>query len=107
MNRLVSAITIVAGFLSLPVSDGGCLRSMLSEGNLPPCQLPGNGLPLTAFEEFMLLDDRPSHPMVIVARFDFTDGPPPPALADAFEAALLQEPLLTARVTTRARRRPR
>lgn len=43
--------------------------------------LPAAGLPLTAFEGFMLLDDRPTHPMVIVGRFDFTGEPPPQSLA--------------------------
>jgi hypothetical protein len=68
--------------------------------------LPAEGLPLTAFEEFMLLDDRPSHPMVIVARFDFSDGPPPPALAEAFAATVSEEPLLAARIA-RGPGRPR
>jgi hypothetical protein len=68
--------------------------------------LPAGGLPLTAFEEFMLLDDRPSHPMMIVVRFDFTDGPPPPTLAEAFTATVSQEPLLAARIT-RGPGRPR
>lgn len=68
--------------------------------------LPAGGLPLTAFEEFMLLDDRPSHPMMIVVRFDFTDGPPPPTLAAAFTATASQEPLLAARIA-RGAGRPR
>lgn len=76
---------------------------MLSHGTLQPCRLPAAGLPLTPFEEYMLLDDRPSHPMVIAARFDFSDGPPPPHLADAFDATLRQEPLLAARVTKHRR----
>ena len=54
----------------------------------------------------MLLDDRPSHPMVIVARFDFADGPPPHTLGDAFAATVGQEPLLTARIA-RGQGRPR
>lgn len=73
----------------------------------PTSLLPAAGLPLTAFEETMFLDDRPSHPMLIVARLDFEGGPPPPALAEAFAAALEHEPLLTARVATARRGRPR
>jgi len=80
---------------------------MVSRTDAQPCALPPAGLPLTAFEEFMLLDDRPSHPMAIVARFDFADGPPPPGLAEAFGAALRQEPLLTARIVRPPRGRPR
>jgi len=73
----------------------------------PPCALPTTGLPLTGFEEYMLLDDRPSHPMVIVARFDFQGSDPPATLADAFTTALLQEPLLTARIERTRGGRPR
>lgn len=55
----------------------------------------------------MLLDDRPSHPMVIVARFDFTGGRPPAGLADGFAATVADEPLLAARIATPRRGRPR
>lgn len=73
---------------------------------LPP-HLPPQGMPLTAFEEHMLLDDRPSHPMAIVTRFDFTDAPPPATLEEAFSKTLQSEPLLTARVETSHWGRPR
>ena len=69
--------------------------------------LPPEGLPLTAFEEYMLADDRPSHPMVILVRLEFSDGPPPATLADAFDATLRNEPLLTARVRRGSFGRPR
>lgn len=52
----------------------------------------------------MLLDDRPSHPMVIVMRLDFTGGPPPAGLAAAFTATVSQEPLLAARIARRCGR---
>lgn len=69
--------------------------------------LPPGGLPLTAFEEHMLADDRPTHPMVITMRLDF-DGPPPLGpLTAAFEATLRNEPLLTARVRRPRSGRPR
>lgn len=55
----------------------------------------------------MLLDDRLSHPMAIVMRFDFTDAPPPPTLDAAFRTTLGSEPLLTARVAARRWGRPR
>lgn len=69
--------------------------------------LPAGGLPLTAFEELMLVDDRASHPMMIVMRFDFVDDAPPRNLEDAFHDTLQYEPLLTARVESRVTRRPR
>ncbi len=70
-------------------------------------RLPAGGLATTAFEEHMLKDDRPSHPMVIVARFEFTGRPPVDALTTAFDAVVRQEPLLTARVDQPAWGRPR
>lgn len=71
-----------------------------------PCRIASRGIPLTAFEEHMLLDDRPSHPMAIIARFDFIDAAPPSNLEDAFRKALETEPLLTARVRCRRWSRP-
>jgi hypothetical protein len=62
---------------------------------------------MTAFEEHMLVDDRPSHPMVIVARFDFVGEAPMAALASAFNAVVRREPLLTARVVRSRFGRPR
>jgi len=60
--------------------------------------LPPAGLPLTAFEEHMLVDDRASHPMVIVARFDFHGVAPIERLETALADVLRREPLLRARV---------
>jgi hypothetical protein len=82
-------------------SDGGRAAADATSG------LPSAGLPLTAFEEHMLADDRPTHPMVIAVRLDFAGGPPPPSLAAAFTSTLRQEPLLTARVQRRRLGRPR
>lgn len=72
----------------------------------PAFGLPPGGLPLTAFEEHMLADDRPTHPMVIAMRLDFTGQPPLGPLAAAFEDTLRNEPLLTARVLRQWYRRP-
>lgn len=80
---------------------------MLAPHGASSFPLPAAGLPLTAFEEFMFLDDRSSHPMVIVARFDFSAGRPPANLADAFAATLRNEPLLTARISAPRFGRPR
>lgn len=55
----------------------------------------------------MLADDRHSHPMAIVTRFDFVDDAPPANLEEAFHDALRHEPLLTARVENSPFRRPR
>jgi hypothetical protein len=73
----------------------------------PMIHLPPAGLPLTAFEEHMLIDDRASHPMVIVARFDFQGEPPIARLEAALADVLWREPLLRARVERRPGRRPR
>lgn len=70
-------------------------------------RLPAAGLPLTAFEEHMLVDDRPSHPMVIVSRFDFSGTPPTAAIASAFTDVIRREPLLAARVSRPRFGRPR
>jgi hypothetical protein len=69
--------------------------------------LPADGLPLTPFEEHMLVDDRPTHPMVIVTRFDFVGDAPPANLEEAFLNTVQNEPLLTARIETAGGRRPR
>lgn len=73
----------------------------------PAIGLPPDGLPLTAFEEHMLADDRPTHPMVIAMRLDFSGQPPLGPLTAAFESRLRNEPLLTARVQRRRYGRPR
>lgn len=70
-------------------------------------ELPPGGVPLTAFEEHMIADDRMTHPMVITVRLDFAGAPPPPMLAAAFTETLRREPLLTARVQPRRLTRPR
>ncbi len=70
-------------------------------------RLPARGLPLTAFEEHMLLDDRASHPMVIVARFDFSGPAPLEKLHAAFDSVVRDEPLLSARIHRPRFGRPR
>jgi hypothetical protein len=56
-------------------------------------------LRLTAFEEYMLADDRPAYPMDAYLRMRFSAGRfDRAALAGAFEAALARHPLATARV---------
>lgn len=80
-------------------SGGGAARAA--------SELPSAGLPLTVFEEHMLADDRPTHPMVIAMRLDFSGGPPPESLVAAFDSTLRNEPLLTARVQRRRLGRPR
>jgi hypothetical protein len=81
-------------------------RSMKAPEETDAC-VPAGGLPTTAFEEHMLADDRPSHPMVIASQFHFAGMAPRDALAGAFENVMRREPLLTARVEGSRLRRPR
>lgn len=70
-------------------------------------RVSAGGLPTTAFEEHMLADDRPSHPMVIASQFCFSGTPPVAALETAFEDVIRREPLLTARIDCSRLGRPR
>jgi hypothetical protein len=64
-------------------------------------------LPLTAFEEYILLDGTPAHPMQFFYRLRF-DGPIDPGqLRAAAAAALERHPLLAARIERRHGHRPR
>ncbi len=63
-------------------------------------------LPLTAFEEYMLRDDRPTFPMSIVARLRFSGRLERDAAAVAWRQVLARQPLLRAIVVNRGRRRP-
>ena len=56
-----------------------------------------SSLPLTAFEEYMLRDDRPAYPMSIVARLRFAGALHPPAANAALKAAIARHPLLRAK----------
>jgi len=69
--------------------------------------LLAEGLPTTAFEEHMLADDRPSHPMVIASQFRFSGKPAREALSEAFDGVILREPLLRARIDDSRFGRPR
>ncbi|MEI8374776.1 MAG: WS/DGAT domain-containing protein [Planctomycetota bacterium] len=62
---------------------------------MPDFPLP---LPLTAFEEYMLRDDRPNYPMSIVARLRFTGQLDRRATSEALEMALARHPLLRAKI---------
>jgi hypothetical protein len=55
-------------------------------------------LPLTAFEEYMLRDDRPRYPMSIVARLRFTGQLDRRATNEALETVVARHPLLRAEV---------
>lgn len=105
MKRPGPAITILTYLATAPGIDR---RPPTPKARLPMSPLsPSCGIPLTAFEEHMLLDDRPSHPMAIVTRFDFVDGPPPASLESAFHDTLQSEPLLSARIDRSTWGRPR
>jgi hypothetical protein len=63
-------------------------------------------LPLTAFERYMLIDDRPDYPMVFFMEFDFSGEVDRRAFESALEEALVRNPLLCAHVE-HGRRGPR
>jgi len=62
-------------------------------------------LPLVPFEEYMLLDDRPSHPMHFFFRLRFTGRFDSASLEQALEITLRRHPLLTAIIERRGKRR--
>ena len=69
---------------------------------MPHVPLP---LPLTAFEEYMLRDDRPKYPMSMIARLSFAGQLDRQATTEALETAVARHPLLRAQVRrTRAGR---
>ena len=55
-------------------------------------------LPLAAFEEYMLGDDRPEYPMGIVGRLGFTGRLDPQAASAAFQEVIRCHPLLRAKI---------
>ncbi len=55
-------------------------------------------LPLAAFEEYMLRDDRPNYPMSIIARLRFAGQLQREAATEALETVVARHPLLRAKV---------
>jgi len=55
-------------------------------------------LRLSAFENYMFIDDRPSHPMVFVIEIEVSGDLQPDVMQSCVKRALRQHPLLTARV---------
>ena len=55
-------------------------------------------LPLSEFEDYMLCDDSPSHPMLIVMLADVTGTLLEPQFRESVAAMLLQQPLLRSRI---------
>jgi len=55
-------------------------------------------LPLAPFEEYMLLDDRSSHPMSFFLKLIFSGKSEPEGIDDALQSALRRHPLLSATV---------
>lgn len=64
-------------------------------------------IPLTAFEEYMVLDGTASHPMEFFFRLRFAGRLDVDALRSACEETLARHPLLRARIDRRPGRRPR
>ncbi len=83
-----------------PVSSSLPAATAATAGNGP---LP---LPLTAFERYMLADDRPDYPMAFQIRLVFSGALSSSALQDALHAATNRHALLRARVGADARGRP-
>ena len=81
------------GLQTRPEPDKGC------------CKMAS--LPLTAFEEYMLCDDRPAYPKTGVFRFEFSGRLNGPAFEAALNTAVQRHPLMRATVRRRPGRRPR
>jgi NRPS condensation-like uncharacterized protein len=64
-------------------------------------------LPLTAFEEYMLCDDRPAYPKTGVFRFRFSGRLNGPEFEAALNTAVQRHPLMRATVRRKPGRRPR
>ncbi len=60
-------------------------------------------LPLTAFEKFMLTDDRPDYPMTFTLCYEFSGQIDRQAWEQAYHLALDRHPMLTACVSRRSR----
>ena len=63
-------------------------------------------LPLSTFERYMLLDDRPDYPMVFVVQLKLSGEIRRPAFESSFEEALSRHPLLCALLRRPARSGP-
>lgn len=63
-------------------------------------------LPLTAYEQYMWTDDRPSHPMVFCIEVLLEGTLERPALESALKRALVRHPLLRAQIQKRFARQP-
>ena len=63
-------------------------------------------LPLTAFEEYMLCDDRPAYPKTGVFRFRFSGRLNRPAFEAALDTAFQRHPLMRTTVQRKPGRRP-
>ena len=61
-------------------------------------------LPLTAFEEFLIWEDRPAYPWSIFARLRFSGRIDRRAFESAVEAIMPCHPLLISRLQMRGRR---
>ena len=60
--------------------------------------MPEFPLPLVAFEEYMLRDDRPGYPMSIIARLRFAGQLERRATAEALQTVVARHPLLRATI---------
>ena len=77
------------------------------EGTFAETTYSPRSLPLTAFEEYMLCDDRPAYPKTGFFRFRFSGRLNGPAFEAALNTAVQRHPLMRATVRRRPGRRPR
>ncbi len=75
--------------------DAVSANAALRKQRMPDFPSP---LPLAAFEEYMLWDDRPTHPMSIIARLRFAGQLDRRATAEALETVVARHPLLRATI---------
>jgi hypothetical protein len=91
--------TLTAGTQRMPTScsieRGSSIFADAKSGIAPNSSLP---LPLAAFEEYMLRDDRPKYPMSMIVRLRFAGQLDRRATTEALETVIARHPLLRAKV---------
>lgn len=96
MNVSIADISVPSA--AKPASDTAARTDCCAASAGPACVFP---LPLSEFEHYMLTDDRPSHPMVIVMLVDGQGRLHESVLRLAVRQLVLAHPLLNARIENR------
>ncbi|MFC1758844.1 condensation domain-containing protein [Planctomycetota bacterium] len=84
------------------VAAGTMNADMTQTQKRPPRVFP---LHLTPFESYMLLDDRPAHPMTFIVQISFSGNLDRQAFADSIPQAISRHPLLRAIVKPKKQKR--